>query len=69
MYGSTTYRSAGAETSLWMAAIDILLRWSKDRGSGVAMGLQFVQLNQCNEPISYTELTLVNFRPTDTFNK
>ncbi len=24
---------------------------------GVAMGLQFVQLSQCNEPIYYTELT------------
>ena len=25
-----TYRSSGAETSPWMAAIDILLLWSKD---------------------------------------
>ena len=30
MYGDTTYRSAGAETSCCPIAIDILLRWSKD---------------------------------------
>jgi hypothetical protein len=44
----TTYRSAGAEISVGMATIDILLRWSKDRVLAVALELGFVQLNLCD---------------------
>ncbi len=51
-----TYRSAGAEASVCPAAIDILLRWSKEVFCMV-LGLNVVALNRCDEPISYMELT------------
>ena len=55
---ATTYRTYGAETSGPMAAIDMLLRWSKVYVLDVVLYLTFVQSNLHDEPISYIELTL-----------
>ncbi len=68
MCDKITYRSAEAETLVLIAAIDILLRWSKADVFGVALGLSLVQLKIRDEPISYIELTLFitnlrDFRP------
>ena len=59
MCNETTYRTYGAETSSWIAAIDMLLRWSKIYILGVVLDLTFVQSNLHREPISYMELMLL----------
>ncbi len=61
-----TYRSAGAEASVCPAAIDILLRWSKEVFCMV-LGLNVVALNRCDEPISYMELTFEKNCPNFSF--
>ena len=59
-FADTTYRSAGAETSVWReTTIDMLLRWSKDGRFDVVSRLRSVHLNPQDEPISYIELTLI----------
>ena len=55
----STYRSAGAEVLVRLAAIDMLLRWSKEVPS-IMLGFNFVAFNTFNrsdEPISYIQLT------------
>ena len=52
----STYRSPGAEVLVRFAAIDMLLRWSKEVLC-IVLGLNFLALNRCDEPISYMELT------------
>ena len=58
MCDKITYRSAGAETLVRIAAINILLRWSKGGRFKCCIGQSLVQLNLRDEPISYIELTL-----------
>ena len=52
----STYRSAGAGVFLHLAAINMLLRWSKEVLC-IMLGLNFAAFNRSDEPISYIELT------------
>ena len=53
---SITYRSAGAETLIYLTSIDILLRWSKEDTSVLCIDLVAVNINEVFA-ISYIELT------------